>query len=206
LTTAGLCLGTALGIAAILGSSLGATAVRVAGSGALCGLFGVLAVSSSTLHQRSSLWQGSGVIGVLAAIVAAAFSMLGVWSNSPLSDTATRLLGVAVLIAAAMGLTGLLLTQQRDEDPAAIRGLMVATLGIAWILAIVLIVDIISAAGSASIDASSALGGTQPVFGGVSFVRFVSVAALLTLLGSVLLPVLRRAHPAYRGGPPTRSK
>src|SRR5450755_3564840 len=74
--TAGLCLGSALGIAAILGASLSATAVRVAGSGALCGLFGLVAVSSSTLQQRSSVWQGSGLIGVLAATVAAVISMI----------------------------------------------------------------------------------------------------------------------------------
>jgi hypothetical protein len=203
--TAGLCLGSALGIAAILGASLSATAVRVAGSGALCGLFGLVAVSSSTLQQRSSVWRRAGVIGVLAAIVAAVFSMLGVWSNTPLSDTVTRILAVSGVIAVTIGFTGFLLTQQREEDPAAIGGLMVATLGLAWILSVVLVVDIISAAGSASVATGSASGGAQALFGGVSFARFVSVSALLTVLGSVLLPILRRAHPAYRGGPPTRS-
>jgi hypothetical protein len=83
---------------------------------------------------------------------------------------------------------------------------MVATLGLARILAIVLVVDIISATGFASVTTSSASGGAQALFGGVSFARFVSVTALLTFLGSVLLPVLRRAHPAYQGGPPARSK
>ena len=204
--TAGLCLGSALGIAAILGSPLSSAAVRVAGSGALCGLLGLLAVSSSTLQQRSSVWQGVGVIGVFAAAVAAVIAMLGVWSNTPLSDTVTRILAACVMVALTTGFTGFLLSQQRDEDPAAIGGLMVATLGLAWVLAIVLVVDIISVTGSASGTARSASGGAQALLGGVSFARFVSVAALLTFLGSVLLPILRRAHPAYQGGPPTRSK
>ena len=204
ISTVGLCVAVVLGISAILGASLGVTAVRIAGSGGVCGLYGLFAVSSSTLHQRSAAWQLPGLIGVLSATIAVGLSLAAIWGGSSLGDTATRVLAIAGLVAAAIGFAGFLLSQQRDEDPAAIRGLMIGTVTVFCALAIVLIIDIAFATGPVSTNSRSASSGTGFVFSGINFVRFVGVAALLTLLGTILLPVLRRAHPAYRGGPPNK--
>jgi hypothetical protein len=203
-TVVGLCLGAALGVSAILGASLSETAIRVAGSGGLCGFYGLLAVSSSTLHQRSSRSQLAGVIGVLAATVAVVLSLIAIWGNDPLGDAASRALSISVLIAIAVGFAGFLLTQQRCEDPAAIRRLALGTVTIVCVLAIVFIVDIAFATGSVSTNSTSAASSTQGLFTGISFARFVGVTAVVALLGTVLLPVLRRAHPAYRSGSPNK--
>jgi hypothetical protein len=203
-TAVAFCLGAALGISAILGASLSETAIQIAGSGGLCGFYGLLAVSSSTLHQRSSGWQLAGLIGVLSATVAVVLSLVAIWGNDPLGDAASRALSISILIAMAIGFAGFLLTQQRGEDPAAIRRLTLATVTIVCVLAIVLILDIAFATGSVSTDSTSAASSTQGLFSGISFARFVGVTALVALLGTVLLPVLRRARPAYRSGSPNK--
>jgi hypothetical protein len=205
ITTVGLGVAAALGIGAILGASLDATAIKIAGSGGVCGFYGLFAISSSTLYQRSSASQLPGLIGVLSATIAVAFSLAAIWGGSPLGDTATRVLSIASLVAAATGFAGFLLTQQRDEDPAAIRGLMLGTVTIVCVLAGVLIIDIAFATGSVSTNSTAASSSTGALFSGISFVRFVGIGALLALLGTVLLPVVRRAHPAYRGGRPDKS-
>jgi hypothetical protein len=204
-TAVALCLGAALGISAVLGASLSETAIRVAGSGGLCGFYGLLAVSSSTLHQqRSSGWQLTGLIGVLSATVAVVLSVAAIWGNDPLGDTASRALAISILVAMATGFAGFLLTQQRGEDPAAIRRLTLGTVAIVCALAIALSIDIAFATGSVSTNSTSAASSTQGLFSGISFARFVGVSALIALLGTVLLPVLRRAHPAYRAWSPNK--
>jgi hypothetical protein len=203
LATIGFCLATALGISAILGASLGETAVRLAGSGVTCGLDALFAVGAATLYQRSSSQRAPAVIGVLASAVSAALSLAAVWGTS-LGATAGRIVVVASLLAFAVGLSGFLLSQQRGEDPSAIRGLMFGTLLLEWVVATALIVDIVFATGSRSTVGPGAAGVQVPL-SGLSFDRFLGVASLLTLLGLLLLPVLRRAHPAYRGGRATQS-
>jgi len=201
-TTVALCIGAALGVSAILGASLSVTAIRIAGSGAICGFYGLLAVSSSTLHQRKSLWQVAGVAGVLAATIAVACTLAAIWGSSPLGDVASRTLASAALAATAIGFTAFLVTQQRDEDPRAIRVLIVATATILCALALVLIIDIAFSSSAVSTSNTPESSGGQFVFSGIGLVRYAGVSVLLALLGILLLPVLRRAHPAYRGGPP----
>ena len=203
-TAVALCLGAAIGISAILGASLSDSAIRIAGSGGLCGFYGLLAVSSSTLHQRSFASQLAGVIGVLTAAVAVALSLVAIWGSHPLGNTGSRVLSISILVAMAVGFSAFLLTQQRAEDPAAVRRLTLGTMTTFCVLAIVLILDIAFATGSVSTSSTSSATSTQGLFSGISFARFLGVTALLAILGTVLLPVLRRAHPAYRSGPPTK--
>jgi hypothetical protein len=200
-TTVALCIGAALGGSVILGASLSHTAIRIAGSSLVCGFYGLLAVSSSTLHQRTSLWQAAGVAGVLAATIAIACSLAGIWGSS-LGDVASRTFASASLAAIAIGFTAFLVTQQRDEDPRAIRVLMAATATILCVLALVLIIDIAFSSSAVSTSTTPQSSGGQFVFSGIDLVRYVGVSVLLALLGTLLLPVLRRAHPAYRGGLP----
>jgi hypothetical protein len=102
-------------------------------------------------------------------------------------------------LGAALGINGFLLSQQRSEDPRAITRLMMATLALDWALTIAVSIDVVFATSS-----TAATAGVQVPFGGVGFTRFLAVTGLLTLLGLLLLPLMRRAHPAYRGGQPAR--
>src|SRR5579871_349124 len=61
--TIGLALATALGIAAILGASLSATAIRLLGSGTSAGFDGLFAVGAATLYQRSRPLRAAAAIG-----------------------------------------------------------------------------------------------------------------------------------------------
>jgi hypothetical protein len=200
-TTVALCIVAALGISAIIGASLSRTAVQIAGSGAVCGLYGLLAVGSSTLRQRSRGWQLTGAAGVLAAAIATVLALVGIWGSSPLGEAVVRILACATLAATAIGFTAFLLTQQREEDPPAIRRLMIGTATIFCALALVLIIEFAFSGGSVSTSNTPASSDSQFVFSGITFARFVGVTFVLSVLGALLLPVLRRAHPAYRGGP-----
>jgi len=193
----GLCLAAALGISAILGASLDQTATRLAGSGFVCGLYGLFAIGAATLYQRSTSLRLPAIVGVLASVGAAAILVVAEW-GATVSETVGRIALVAGILSFALGLTGFLLSQQRNEDPRAVSALMVATLLLAWALAIAATIDIIFATGSASTGPEAA--GVQFPLNGLGFERFLGVTSLLTLLGVLLLPLLRRAHPAYSGG------
>jgi len=198
----GLCLATALGISAILGASLGQTAIRLAGSGFVCGFDALFAVGATTLSQRSASLRIPAMVGVLASVIAAAVSLVAIWGAS-VGETVGRIALVASFLSSALGLSGFILSQQRDEDPPAISALMVATLILDWVLTIALTIDIVFATNSPSSGGPEAAGVQFPLTG-VSFDRFLAVTSLLTLLGLLLLPLLRRAHPAYRAARPTR--
>jgi hypothetical protein len=198
----GLCLATALGISAILGASLGETAIRLAASGAICGFDALFAVGAATLAQRSASLRVPALIGVLAAVVSVAVTLAALW-GADIGETIGRIALVAGSLSSALGLTGFLLSQQREEDPRSISGLMVATLLLDWALTVALSIDVIFASGSTSTAGPTAAGVQLPL-NGVTFDRFLAVAGVLTLLGLFLLPLLRRAHPAYRGGRPSR--
>ena len=104
------------------------------------------------------------------------------------------------LLSSALGLSGFLLSQQRVEDPRGVRGLMAATLALDWFLSIALAIEVVFATSSTGPGA----GGVHFPLTGLDFERFVGVISLLIVLGLLLLPLLRRAHPAYRGGQLTR--
>ncbi len=199
----GLSLASVLGISAILGASLSVAAIRLAASGGICGLDALFAVGSATLAQRSPSLRAPALIGVLASVVSAAVSLAGIW-GSHVGETIGRVALVASALSVALGLTGFLLSQQRDEDPPMISGLMFVTLLLDWALTVALTVDVIFATNSTSPAGPTAAAGVQFPLNGLTFDRFLGVAGLLALLGLFLLPLLRRAHPAYRGGRPTR--
>jgi hypothetical protein len=197
----GLCLAAALGISAILGASLGETAIRLAGSGFVCGFEALFAVGAATLSQRSASLRIPALIGVLAGVVAAAVLVASIW-GADVGETLGRVTLVAGLLASALGLSGFLLSQQRAEDPPVVSRLMATTLALDWVLTIALTIDIVFASSTSSGGPEAA--GVQFPLTGLSFERFIAVTSLLTLLGLLLLPLLRRAHPAYRGGQPVR--
>jgi hypothetical protein len=197
----GLCLASALGISAILGASLTLTAIRLAGSGLTCGFDALFALGAATLFQRSTSLRLPAIIGVLAGVVTAVLSLVAIWGAN-VGETIGRVGLVAGLLSAAIGLTGFLLSQQRQEDPPLISGLMVGTLILDWALTIALIIDIAFASSTSSGPQAA---GVQFPLTGLTFERFLAVASLLTLLGLLLLPLLRRAHPGYRGDRPARS-
>ena len=197
----GLCLAAALGISAILGASLGQTATRLAASGLVCGLDALFAVAAVTLSQRSVSLRIPALVGVLASVITVAVSLASIWGAN-VGETLGRVALVAGLLASALGLSGLLLSQQRDDDPSIAGRLMATTLVLDWVLTIALTIDIIFASSATSNGPEAA--GVQFPLSGLSFERFIAVISLLTLLGLLLLPLLRRAHPAYRAGRPAK--
>jgi hypothetical protein len=194
----GLCLAAGVGIAAILGASVGQTAARVASSALVCGFYALFAVGAATLAQRSPRWRLVAVIGVVASVISAVVTVVAVWGGS-VGDTVGRITIIAGSIGSALGITGFLLSQQRPEDPRAISAVMVATLLLDWVLTVAVTIDVIFATSNGPQAA-----GLQFPLNGVAFQRFLGVTGLLTLLGLLLLPLLRRAHPAYRGARPAR--
>lgn len=76
---------------------------------------------------------------------------------------------------------------------------MAGTLVLDWLLTIALTIDVVFATNSSALAGTQAAGVQFPL-AGLSFERFLAVTSVLTLLGLLLLPLLRRAHPAYRGG------
>jgi hypothetical protein len=201
-TAVGLTVTIALGIAAVLGTSLGVTALRIAGTGASLAIYGLFAVGSVTLRQRSLGWQVAGAVGVLCSTAAAVITVTDVWSSALNGDAAGRAILITALVGFALGFTGFLLTHQRPEDTAGIRALMIGTLAASYILTIALSIDIVVSSGSSTVTATASGATTSGVLSSsVDFGRFLGVLALLTLLGALLLPVLRRANPAFRSGP-----
>jgi hypothetical protein len=198
----GLCLATALGISAILGASLGLSAIRLAGSGFVCGFEALVAVGAMTLSQRRASLRLPAIIGVLLSATAALVVLVAIWGAN-VGETTGRVGLVAGFLSGALGLSGFLLSQQRAEDPPAITRLMAATLVLDWVLTLALTIDVIFAKSSASLGSSNTSGVQFPLTG-LAFERFLGVTSVLTLLGLLLLPLLRRAHPAYRGGRPAR--
>src|ERR1700728_318140 len=90
----GLCLAAALGISAILGASLGQTAIRLAGSGFVCGFDALFAVAAATLSQRSASSPLLAIVGVLASVIAAAVALVAIWGAS-VGETVGRIALVA---------------------------------------------------------------------------------------------------------------
>lgn len=200
----GLCLASALGISAILGASLGLSAIRLAASGFVCGFDALFAVGALTLSQRAASLRLPALIGVVLSVITALVSLVAIWGAN-IDGTTGRIGLVAGFLSFALGLTGFLLSQQRGEDPPAITRLMVATLVLGWVLTVALTVDVVFASNSASLSTSNTSGVQFPLTG-LGFERFLGVASVLTLLGLLLLPLLRRAHPAYRGGRPANDQ
>ena len=172
--TVGLCLATALGISSILGATLSVTAIRLAGSGVACGFEGLFAVGAATLAQRSSSLRAPALIGVLASVVAAVVLVLDTWGAS-ISETLGRVAGTALFLSLALGLSGFLLSQTREEDPPAIRSLMVGTLVAIWLLAVTLIIDVAFATGSTPSPSNPTANGVQGALTGEAFDRFLAV-------------------------------
>jgi len=164
----------------------------VAGTGAILGLYGLFAVGSTTLRQRSFGWQLLGGVGVLAATLATVITVIDTWSTTPLGATSGRVALIATVVAFAFGFTGFLLTHQRTEDTTGLRGLMIGTLTSGYVLAVALIIDVLVSSNSSSITPVSTSSGANLVSGGVAFDRFIAVVALLTLLGT---PAPARASP-----------
>lgn len=198
----GLCLATALAISAILGASLGESALRAAGSGFICGWDALFALGAATLAQRSPSLRLPALLGVLATIIAVAIELAAIWGAS-VGETAGRIALVAAALGSAAGITGFLLSQQREEDPAIVTRLMAGTLLLDWVLTLALTIDVIFATGS-STSISSQASSVEFPFSGLAFDRFIGVTGVLIVLGLLLLPLVRRAHPAYRGGRPAR--
>src|SRR5581483_2895507 len=107
-TAVGLTVSIALGIAAVLGASLGATAIRIAGTGAILALYGVFAVGSTTLRQRALGWQVAGAVGVLCSTFATAITVADVWGAGLTGEAPGRAVLVTGLIGFALGFTGFL--------------------------------------------------------------------------------------------------
>lgn len=195
-TVVGLCLATALGISAILGASLDLTATRLAGTGVACGLYGLFAVGAATLYQRSPALRVAALAGIAASVIAAAILVAAEWGAS-VSSTVARIDLVAGVLSFAFGLSGFLLSQQRSEDPRSVTALTFVTVLLAWLLAGAATIELIFVTGSATGPQAA---GVQFPLSGLGFERFLGVTSLLTLLGVLVLPIVRRAHPAYRGG------
>ena len=198
-TAIGLCLAAGLGIAAILGASLDVTAAKLAGSGVICGFFGLFAVGASTLHQRNLAGRLLALAGVATAALVVVVLLISIWAQETLSNGLGRAVGTAATTALTIGLCAFLISQQRTEDTAGVRALMLATILLLTVLGTVTALEAVFASGR---SATASTPGDNVAFfaSGLDYARFVGVTGTLSLLGLLLLPVVRRGNPRFGSG------
>ena len=164
------------------GSEVDETSARVLGTVASLAAASLMGSACLVLVRRRAPLAAFGYLGILVVAVALALTVGLIWELGDDSGLA-RPFGVAVVLAVALAHASLLLAYEREGESEAVRGVRLATLGAMAILVTLLCVEIVSPGEDVSW-------------------RAVGVFAVLYLLGTLLLPLMRAGtRPSQAVGP-----
>ncbi len=153
------------------GSDVDETSGRVLGTVASLAVASLMASACLALVRRRPPLAAFGYLGILVVVVALALTVGLIWELGDDSDLA-RPFGIAVVLAVAAAHASLLLAYEREGESEAVRSVRLGTLGAMAILVVLLCVEIVSPGEDVSW-------------------RAVGVFAVLYLLGTLLLPLVR---------------
>jgi len=153
------------------GSDVDETSGRLLGTVSALAVASLMASACLALVRRRPPLAAFGYVGILVAVVALALTVGLIWELGEDSGLA-RPAGVALVLAIASAHASLLLAYEREGESEAVRGVRLGTLGAMAILAALLCAEIVSPGEDVSW-------------------RAVGVFAVLYLLGTLLLPLMR---------------
>jgi hypothetical protein len=165
-----------IGIVTILTGTGGDIQSKIILSTLVIGLFSVLALCDLAVFNRR--YRVTGFLGIAAAVVALAMSLILIWGDWAFADTSNtvwKTLWVATIIAVSLAHASLLIPVVENRQPA-IRLALYVELGLVAFLAILLLLLVLTDANVSS-DA---------------YTRLVAVVAILDVLGTIVVPVLAR--------------
>jgi hypothetical protein len=166
-----LCLAALIAIVAVLsGGDLDEDAARAVGTAAALTVYMLAALAGRSLSERRIELSALGWITVLVAAVGFLVTVVAIWSED--DDDNWRLAGCLLVATLASAHVSLLLRGAGREEPDSARFVRWGTVLVATLLATMLIVEI--AEGGEAIDA-----------------QLIGVVAILYVLGTVLLPLIR---------------
>lgn len=155
------------------GSGVDDTSARVLGTAASIAAASLMASACFSLAQRRPALEAFAYLGLLATGIAFLFGFGLIWTLGEDSDLA-RPFGVAAVLAVAAAHASLLLGGAREDDGDAIAVVRNSTLGALALLVTVLCLEISSPGSDVSAKA-------------------IGVIAVLYVLGSLVLPLIRAA-------------
>ena len=161
-----------MGIIVLLSGDIGEIEVRILVTTTATGAFSITALGASVrLERREAI--PVGILGIGASGLALALALVGIWGELD-GDGFYRAFGTVAVVAAAMAYASLaLLVRPRH---AAVRGILVATLGTLAVTAAMTIALILGA------DVE-----------GDGYFRLLGSFAILTVFGTIVAPLLNRA-------------
>jgi hypothetical protein len=151
------------------GSELDETSGKAIGTAAVLAAFSLSGVAGTNLARRRPSLGLFGYLSALASVAALALVLGAIWGESADWNAA----GVAIVLAIAGGHASVLLASAREDDSDAVRLTRAGTL---------LAIALLSSLAVAEIAAD----------GGEIDPRGIGIVAVLYILGTLLLPLLRR--------------
>jgi hypothetical protein len=175
-----LCLVALLAISAILTGEFGETDARILGTALSVALYIATATSGATLASRKPQFTALAYAGMAVSAIGFLVTAHAIWQEDP-SDGEWETVGVFLVLSIALAHISLLISRTRQDDGPVITSVLIGTIASIAILATMVISDI-----------------TNNGDEGDSFYRFMGVMAVLWVLGTLLLPIMRRARPGPR--------
>jgi hypothetical protein len=178
---AGLCLVALIAIVGFLSGDFGETDARI-----LATTFAVVVYSATSLAGLTLIGRGKAAVFAFLAIGAsiAGFiaAMAFIWSESPSdSDGTWKAEFMFLVVALAAADAALLILRQRQTDAPAVEALVVCTIGAMAVLASMTVMAILKELEDEG------------------YYRFLAVIAVLWMLGTFLIPIVRKASQGSPG-------
>jgi len=167
-----------IAIAALLGGDYGDTEARISLTVLAIAVYNVTGMAGVALaRDRAAGWVGG--LGVTASAVAFALAIVAIWWEVFVDGDegeAIRVWGVATVLAVSLAQASLLLSRRRPSDGDTVGAILAGTLIAVAAIAILVIVAI------AGEDVSQ------------GYWRLLGAVAVLDVLGTILVPIVRRLH------------
>lgn len=165
------------------GSGIDETSARALGTAAVLAVASLMISACLLLVQRRPSLGLLGFLGILVTAVALLSSISAIWDVAHDSSQARSLFGVSAVLAIAFAHASLLLANARPEEADAVRLVRAGALGAMAILVILLCAEIVTRGHEVSWKA-------------------IGVFAVLYVLGTLLLPLVRIATRSSATAPP----
>lgn len=165
-----------MAIVAILKGDFADTDVRILGTIFTIVLYSWTTYAQSRLLERRPELVLLAIAGLVVSAVGFMSALIPIWGDSG-SDDAWRTAFIALVLAFALGDIALVLSSRRASDSPATMASAAGTIATVSVLAAMLVAAILN-------------NGDY----GQSYYRLMAVVGVLWVLGTVLTPILRRAH------------
>lgn len=168
------------------GRGISETSARALGTAAALAVASLMVSACLLLVRRRPEWALLGFLGILIAAIAFLSSIGAIWDVAQGSSQARWLFGVSAVLAIACAHASLLLANARQGEADAVRLVRAGALGAMVLLVILLCAEIVTRGHEVSWKA-------------------IGVFAVLYVLGTLLLPLVRIATRSSEAPPPAAS-